>query len=155
MELQDHLSSGRLQLTCACRGELPPYGCWCGDREGAGAGWRQHTGSRGGMGWEGYGVFGRRGKLKTAGTQALGREAEEEAAGPSGKGPSLAKSWTTRSTPVFWEDSPRRSAEARSDRQEDGDQLGGGWNDPGKSRCALSQGMRQARAQDVVSRLWA
>lgn len=107
------------------------------------------------MGWEGCGIFGGRGKLKTAGTQALGGEAEEEAAGPSGKGPSLAKSWTTRSTPVFWEDSPGRSAEARSDQQEDGDKLGGGWNDPGKSRCALSQGMRQARAQDLVRRSWA
>lgn len=53
------------------------------------------------MGWEECGVLGGRGKLKTAGTQALGREAEEEAAGPSRKGPSLAKPWTTRSTPVF------------------------------------------------------
>ena len=31
MGLQDYLSSGRLQLTCAWRGELPPYGCWWGD----------------------------------------------------------------------------------------------------------------------------
>lgn len=37
------------------------------------------------------------GKLKIAGTQALGREAEEEEAGPSGEGPGLAESWTTRS----------------------------------------------------------
>ena len=53
MGLQDYLSSGRLQLTCACRGELPPYGCWWGDggeatREGCGI-----FGGRGGGAWEG------------------------------------------------------------------------------------------------------
>lgn len=42
MGLQDYLSSGRLQLTCAWRGELPPYGCWWGDGGRCGVGGRQH-----------------------------------------------------------------------------------------------------------------
>lgn len=55
-----------------------------------------------------------------------------------------------RGTPVPWEDSPGRSVEPTSEWQEDGDQLEGGRNNPGERRCALSQGVRQRRAQDSV-----
>lgn len=47
---------------------------------------------------------------------------------------------------MFWEESPGRSAKARSEQQEDGGRLGDGWNNPGKRSCATSQGMRQRRA---------
>ena len=90
VELQDHLCLGRLQPTYTCRDKLPPCGCQWRDGERR-KGRRRHTPGHG-MGWEGRAVFGEGEKLKAAGTQALSREGEEEEAGPSREGLSLAQS---------------------------------------------------------------
>ena len=140
MGLQDYLSSGRLQLTCACRGELPPYGCWWGDGGEAPR--------------AGCGIFGGRGKLKIAGTQALGREAEEEEAGPSGEGPGLAESWTTRSQWRFLSRSTPGSGKTVLEGVQRPDQTGK-KTETHWGMAGMSQAMRQARAQDLVRRSWA
>lgn len=150
MGLQDYLSSGRLQLTCAWRGELPPYGCWWGDGGRCGAGGEATR--------EGCGIFGGRGKLKIAGTQALGREAEEEEAGPSGEGPGLAESWTTRSQWRFPQEGGSRSTPGSGKTVLEGvqrpDQTGK-KTETHWGMAGMSQAMRQARAQDLVRRSWA
>lgn len=99
-------------------------------------------------GWEpaeemtGHRTRGAWGKLNVAGTRNLtgkdgaGRQARAwksaHTAGAGAAGTHLCSGKTVLA-----------GVEARSEQQEDGAQVGGGWTNPGKRRGAPSQGMRQ------------